>query len=77
MVEGIGLWCRVHLNKQTVWTPPGPGFDGSFHPSDVEILAVGAGPGVCLAIYSECVYLCGCVRVGLWMLVSVHRVRFD
>lgn len=23
MAEGIGLWCQVHSNKQTVWTPPG------------------------------------------------------
>ena len=60
MAEGIGLWCRVHLNKQTVWTPPGPGFDGSFHPSDGEILAMEDGAGVCLAIYSVCVRVCVC-----------------
>lgn len=77
MVEGIGLWCWVHLNKQSVWTPPGLGFDGSFHPSDVKILAMGAGPAVCLSSRSKSVYLCVCARIWLLRLVIVHRVRFD
>lgn len=75
MVEGIGLWCWVHLNKQSVSTPPGLGFDGSFHPSDVEILATGAGPAACVSVRSESVYLRVCARIWLLRLVIVHRAR--
>jgi len=54
MAEGIGLWYRVHSNKQTVWTP-GPSFDGSFHPSDGETLAMEDGAnGVSLLLVWMC-----------------------
>lgn len=70
MAEGIGLWCWVHWNKQTVWTPPGLSFDGSFHPSDGEILAVEDGAGS-VSLSAACVCLCVLSCATLRVCVSV------
>lgn len=67
MAEGIGLWCWVHSNKQTVWTPPGPGFDGSFHPSDGEILAMEVGALYACYLQSLCVLNCACSCVCMYV----------
>lgn len=68
MVEGIGLWCWVHSNKQPELLL-GPAFDGSFHPSDGKILARKMKLSLSCYLYSGawmCVWL-------LWLCVYAEE----
>lgn len=76
MVEGIGLWCRVHLNKQTVWTPPGPRLWWQLSSIWCGDFGNGRWSLLRLAIYSWCVCVisCACLWACAGMVLSKCKI---
>lgn len=76
---GTGLWCWVHLTKQTIWTPCGPSFWWQLSSIWWQILA--GKTGSCMARYlqSKCVTVsvqcvCVCICMLQRMILSKYKI---